>query len=258
MGLIGRVGEVHRLEADGIATLIGLALLANQIALVTVGRIYLQGGFGGIDFHGEASFIVVEPCHWGAEQCLVAAFVVAASSIAGVLPKAQIVVKLITMVVTARHAELEVVVVNAVTNRYGLIEVEWRVGYGTEFAIDALVLVVKGYAVAVDPKRLVEHVTAQIAREVEERVIAGIQDGGFAGRGLVVDAQGIGQQGVGHVEREFAGEAVLAIGRNVAHRHSSVVMGSNLPEACPEVGVAAMSAVATALSLQFVSLVINL
>ena len=258
MGLVGRVGEVHRLEADGIATDVGLALLADQVALVSVGRIDLHGGFGGIDLHGEACFAVVEPCHGSTEQGFVAAPVAAASSLAGVLVLTQVVAELVAMVVAARHAQLEVVVVDAVADGPGLVEVEWRVGYGTELAIDALVLVVEGDAVAVDPECFVEHIAAQIAREVEERVVAGIEDRGLGGCGPVVDAQGIGQQGVGDIEGEFAGETVLAVGRDVTHGHGGVGGCGDVPIATSEVGVAAVSAVAAALLLQFVGSTVDL
>ena len=107
---------MHCLKADGIAADVWLALLADKVALMPIGRIDLHGRLSGIDFHGEFGFIVVNPCDGSAEQCIVTAFVTTASSSAFVMMMTQIVSQLIAVVVTARHAELEVVIIYAVAN----------------------------------------------------------------------------------------------------------------------------------------------
>ena len=107
---------MHGLKADGIATDVGFTLLADKVALMPIGRVDLHSRLRGIDFHGEFGFIVVNPCDGSAEQCFVTAFVTTASSSAFVMMMTQIVSQLIAVVVTARHAELEVVIIYAVAN----------------------------------------------------------------------------------------------------------------------------------------------
>lgn len=108
MWFVGRVGKMHCLKADGVATRVWLALLAKDAAVVRVGSVDLHGRLSGEDLHGDARGGIGE-CGYGMSEF---AFIV----------------ELVAVVVAFGDCKLGMVKVDALANEGWLAEVEWCVG----------------------------------------------------------------------------------------------------------------------------------
>ncbi len=56
--MIGTVGEMHRFKTDRVALRIDDTLFANNVAFVSVGRIDMHSGLGGVDIKRPTADIV--------------------------------------------------------------------------------------------------------------------------------------------------------------------------------------------------------
>lgn len=167
--IVGRIREVHSLEADCISLGIYLAVLALDVAFMAVGSVYLHGGFGGIYLHRDACGEVAQSCYWDSLP---------------ILPKGES----IAVVIATRDLELRMVSIDALTDWCNLAEVERRIGDAHHLSRHLLLVVIEADAVGVYPKEFVEHAAAEVCGEIEERVVGRIQHRGFRGGSFVVDA----------------------------------------------------------------------
>ena len=118
----------------------------------------------------------------------------------------------VVVVVAVAEHELRVVGADAGTDRVRGAEVEGRAVDRGDLAGRDQTVVGRGEVAGVERQLMVKDRAGAFAGEVEVGVIGQVEEVGLVGRGLVVDAELVGVgQGVGDVDGEVAGVALLAV-----------------------------------------------
>ena len=98
---------------------------------------------------------------------------------------------------------------------------------------------------------------AKIGCKIKERMVGGIEDGGFGGSGIIVDSQGVMLQGISNVERQFTRKPILSIGRYETQSACTIIMRGNGPILLRETRRATMRTVSIAANLQLIGFSIH-
>jgi hypothetical protein len=96
---IGTIGKVLCFKTNGTTLAVNRLFFACYIPFQTIGRINLQSGFGGVNFHGAAACII---CYAGCQTSIVA-----------------LRIEHPRVVITAGNIQLQTVNINAVANVAG-------------------------------------------------------------------------------------------------------------------------------------------
>ena len=206
VGVVGAVGIFLGLEGQRLAVAEGFAVLAVDRAVEEITAVELQGGLVAQHLDGASRS--------GFPDCGGRLDAVGAPAVDDPV-----------VVVTAAVAQLFVVGPDALADGMRLAEIERRARYvgdltrGDQHRIDG-----RG-AAGVDRQHVVEDGAVAFALEVEEGVVREVHDGGFVGRGVVVDAELVsGRERVGHANLQVARESLFAVGVRVG-QHEPVVGG---------------------------------
>ena len=191
--MVGAVGIVLGLEAEGAASGIGDAFLADEAAVEEVASVELHTWLIGIHVHLDAAGGVVEgACH---------SVDVAIGS--------QDPVVVVSVAVLNLHVGG---VVDAVANAGGGAEVEGSAFDVSNLACCQHVLVDGSVLVGVQVQHFVESILGGVAAQAEVAMVGQVEDGGLVGTALIGDGQGVVvAQLVGDLHADVARIAILAV-----------------------------------------------
>lgn len=192
VGMVGRIGEVLRFQAESRAPAVLDAMPAGEVTVEEVGAIELHARLGGLHLQRAAALGVSDDRRQ--------------------MQLARLAVEHPVVVVTAGQLELLVVVVDPRANDLGFAEVERRAGYWSQFAGRNQRRVNGSKPVGGDFDLLVENVALLVAVEIEVGVVGQVDHGRLVGDGRVVEAQRFALEGVAHGGRQLAGIAHVAVG----------------------------------------------
>lgn len=238
--MVGAVGIMLCLEAEGTATRILHAFLAHETAIEEVAGIELQTGLVGEHLHLDACVGVVKRAEALGDVALCVEYPV-------------------VVVAVPVHYLLAALIVNAVADGGRCTEIKRRALHIEHLASDGDIGINSGELVGVKGKHLVKAVLGAVATEVEVAVVGEVEDRSLVGGGLILDLQCvIVGEGVGYLHLNVAGIAVLAVRTLGGELYVLLIELVGLPDTVVESdGAAAVQAVGAIVDRELVALAVK-
>ena len=195
-GLVGCIGPFLGFEGDGFSVFESVAAFAFSFSVEEIAAIELDTGLVGENFH--------QPSGGG--------FVDGGSELHSRSVSAQHPVVVVAIAVV----QLQVVVVDALTDSGRLIEIEWRACHSHQFTGGDKQTVDRGDGVGADGEDVVVDGAAAFPFQVEETVMREVDHCGAVGGGTICDFEFVvSRKGIGHGDFQIAGVSFSAVRRNI-------------------------------------------
>ena len=201
--MVGRVGELLRLQADGIPLLVVGAVLAGGGGRQIVGSVQVHAGQCGEHFHADAGLRSGDPGRMAQ---------------AGVPDD-------VAVVVPAGLLQSRVVGLDVQPQRFFLVEIHGRACHGDAAAGGNAGVVHLQVGVGVHAHAVAQRGAAGMAVEVEVTVVGHVADRGGVCGGGIADHQAAVHQLILDLQVQVAGETVGAVGAVRSHRHTVPLAG---------------------------------
>lgn len=209
-GLVWRIWEALRLEAETIALSVDSTAWANQRPVQIVAGVELQPGCVGQDLENAACRRLQSPCRGGEHT-------------GGWRTQHPV------MVIAVTANDLLVGYPNAGADRRPMGKVEGSPANGPNFSSRNHYGIDWREIIGLNRDHMVEDITSALARQVEITVVGQINDCRPVGRRRIVDAQFVGRaNSVGYLHGEVPGIALIAVGAQMAQDQRLAVAGVSL------------------------------